>query len=102
MPRCAPRYDPRILGYITAAEDVSQPMAETCRQIAAYAESLGLPRPSYSHLRRFVRAERDRVEAERARSAAIRRILAEVYGELYAGGTVDPYELADRIRTAGA
>ena len=33
-------------------------MAETCRRVGEAAEQLGLPRPSYVHLRRILRAER--------------------------------------------
>lgn len=77
-------------------------MAETVRRVADYAEALGLVRPSYSHLRRHVRAERERAEADRARRAAIRKIVADVYVDLTVGRVVDAYEVAERVRRANA
>jgi hypothetical protein len=58
MTGSAPRYDPRILAAARKLDDKSQPMAEICRRIGNAAEELGLPRPSYVHLRRIIKAER--------------------------------------------
>jgi len=58
----APRYDPRILASIRRLDDTSESIAQTCRKVGEAAEALGLPRPSYVHLRRIVKAERQRAE----------------------------------------
>ena len=77
-------------------------MAETCRRIGAYAESLGLARPSYSHLRGFIREERLRAAAEKRRKEELAKIVADVYVDLMTGRrVVDAYQVADRIRRAG-
>ena len=96
----APRYDPRILELARLLDDDSKPIAETCRRVAAGAERLGCPRPSYVHLRRFVRAERDRREAERARRRELLAIVGDVAFDLHRGKLVDAYEVADRVRAA--
>lgn len=75
----------------------TQPMAETCRQAARYAESLGLARPSYVHMRRFLRELRDEREAERARREAIGRALADAAWTVAAGRVPHAYELAERV-----
>jgi hypothetical protein len=98
----APRYDGRIIEAVRALDDRGEPMAETARRVGAAAAELGLPKPSYVHLRRLIVAHRDEQDAERARRAEIRRILGDAYLDLYRGRVVDAYELADRIREAGA
>ena len=40
-------------------------MAETCRRVGEMATKLGLPRPSYVHLRRIVKADRELRRARR-------------------------------------
>src|SRR5690348_6660022 len=54
----APRYEPAILALAYAFDDRNQPMAETWRRVGAAADALGLFRPSYPHLRRFIIAKR--------------------------------------------
>lgn len=60
MPAAAPRYDPRLLAAARTLDDERLSIAETCRRVGDEADRLGLTRPSYVHLRRIVRAERDR------------------------------------------
>jgi len=98
----APRYDPRILLAVRTLDDRTQPMAEIARRVGAAAAELGLPRPSYVHLRRLIVANREEGDAEKRRREEIKQIAAEVYFDLYRGKRVDAYEVADRIREAGA
>jgi hypothetical protein len=56
----APRYDARIVDAVRRLDDERVSMAETCRRVGDVAVTLGLPRPSIVHLRRLVRAERER------------------------------------------
>jgi hypothetical protein len=56
----APRYDARIVDAVRRLDDERVSMAETCRRVGDVAVALGLPRPSTVHLRRLVRAERER------------------------------------------
>ena len=93
MPASAPRYDPRILAAARELDDPEQPIAETCRRVGARAERLGLPRPSYVHLRRYI------VE-ERARRGAVREIIAEAYLDAMRSRVVDGYEILEQIREA--
>jgi hypothetical protein len=60
VPAAAPRYDRRLVEAARALDDRQDSMAETCRKVGAEADRLGLTRPSYVHLRRFIRAERER------------------------------------------
>lgn len=55
-------------------------MAETCRRVGEEMSRLGLPRPSYVHLRRYLRAERER-------RRELRELGADVSAQL-AGGLV--------------
>jgi hypothetical protein len=70
----APRYDPRLRRALAALDDRTIPIAETCRRLGAVAEALGVPRPSYVHVRRLV-------HAERRRRAAARFVVDAVLGE---------------------
>jgi hypothetical protein len=97
----APRYDPRILDAVRALDERSEPMAEISRRVGAAAAQLGLPRPSYVHLRRLIVAHREEEDAERRRREEIRRILGEVYLDMQRSRVVDVYEVADRLREAG-
>lgn len=99
--RIAPRYDERILSAIRRLDDRTQPMAETARRVGAAAAELGLPRPSYVHLRRLIVAHREEEDADERRHEEIKQIAAEVYFDLYRGKRVDAYEVADRVRDAG-
>jgi hypothetical protein len=97
----APRYDSRILELADALDDPDEPMAETCRRIAATAESLGLFRPSYPHIRRFLALKREAEDAARRRRAELRRIAADVYFDATRGFVVNAYDVAERVREAG-
>lgn len=97
----APRYDARIVELALALDDASQSMAETCRRVSAVVESMGLFRPSYSHLQRFVKERREEQQAARRRREELRRIAADVYLDATRGFRVDAYEVADRVREAG-
>jgi hypothetical protein len=52
MPASAPRLDARLIAATANADNGRRPIAETYRQVAAVAEHLGLPRPSYEAIRR--------------------------------------------------
>jgi len=97
----APRYDVRVLEFASALDDPAEPMAETCRRVGAVAESLGLFRPSYSHLRRFLAEKREDERAQRARQLELRRIAADLYLDAMRGYRINAYEVSDRIREAG-
>jgi hypothetical protein len=97
----APRYEPLIVELALALDDPSEPMAETCRRVAAVAESSGLFRPSYSHLRRFLVERRREEEVAQARSRELRRIAADVYLDATRGYRVNFYEVKNRVREAG-
>jgi len=89
----APRYSERIYDAVRALDDRNMPMAETCRRVGRAAERMGLPRPSYSHLRRFIVAERER-------QAAIRKVVSDVSADLLAGKVPHPFYVLDRIEDA--
>jgi putative intracellular protease/amidase len=101
MPAFAPRYDPRIVNAIRAFDDRTVPIAEVCRRVGRAAEALGLPRPSYVHVRRLVHAHRAAEDAERARKAALRAIAEDAATRVLLGRYVDVYALARQIREAG-
>ena len=100
----APRYDPRIVELARALDDAALPVAETVRRVGTGAELLGLYRPSYSHLRRFVVAERERQEVERLRREAVRQVVRDAALAALAGRALphdlvlDRLEEAERIR----
>ena len=83
VPQSAPRYDERLLRAIRRLDDESLPIAEVCRRVGERAERLGVPRPSYVHVRRIVRDERER-------RAELREIRNEVLGRLATGRVPDP------------
>jgi hypothetical protein len=97
----APRYDRRILEAVRALDDRTESMAEISRRVGAAAAQLGLPKPSYVHVRRYVVAHREAEDAERARRDEIRQILWDAYYDFMRSRVVDAYEVADRIREAG-
>ena len=76
-------------------------MAEISRRVGVAAAQLGLPKPSYVHLRRFIVAHREEEDAERARREEIRRILSDAYYDVMRSRVVDAYDVAERIREAG-
>jgi len=97
----APRYDRRILEAVRALDDRAESMAEISRRVGAAAAELGLPKPSYVHLRRYIVAHREEEDAERARRDEIRRILYDTYYDFMRSRVVNAYDVADRIREAG-
>jgi hypothetical protein len=97
----APRYDRRILEAVRALDDRTESMAEISRRVGVAAAQLGLPKPSFVHLRRFIVAHREEEDAERARREEIRRILSDAYYDVMRSRVVDAYEVAERIREAG-
>jgi 23S rRNA maturation-related 3'-5' exoribonuclease YhaM len=101
MVEAAPRYDRRILEAVRALDDRSESMAEISRRVGVAAAQLGLPKPSYVHLRRYIVEHREQEDYERARREEIRRIFFDVYLDVTHGKVVDAYEVADRIREAG-
>jgi hypothetical protein len=93
----APRYDPRIVDAVRALDDRGVSMAETCRRVGTAAERMGLFRPSYAHLRRFIKLERELQDAERERHEAMRELVQDVTTKLVIGRFVHAYEVADRV-----
>jgi hypothetical protein len=93
----APRYDPRLLEALGRLDDRNVPIAEVARRVGSVAAALGLPRPSYVHLRRLVLVERDREDAERARREDLRDLVDESARRLVVGLAVNPYVVADRV-----
>jgi hypothetical protein len=76
-------------------------MAEIARRVGVAAARMGLPKPSYVHLRRYIVAQRDEEDAELARREEIRRILADAYFDAMQSRVVDAYDIAEQIREAG-
>jgi hypothetical protein len=76
-------------------------MAEISRRVGVAAAQLGLPKPSYVHVRRYIVAQREEEDAERARREEIRQILYDAHYDFMRSRVVDAYEVADRIREAG-
>ena len=101
MVEIAPRYDRRILEAVRALDDRTESMAEISRRVGVAAAQLGLPKPSYVHLRRFIVAHREEEDGERARREEIRRILYDAYYDATRSRVVDAYDIAERIREAG-
>jgi hypothetical protein len=97
----APRYDRRILEAVRALDDRQESMAEISRRVGVAAAQLGLAKPSYVHLRRYIVAHREEEDAERERRDEIRQILFDAYYDFMRSRVVDAYEVADRIREAG-
>jgi len=91
----APRYDPRILAAIRRLDDKGEPIAQTCRKVGEAAETLGLPRPSYVHLRRIVKAERQRREETEG-------LVADLIGDVLAGRAPRLGPALERAREAEA
>jgi hypothetical protein len=98
----APRYDPRLVAALVDLDDRSLPIAEICRRLGDVAVSIGVSRPSYVHVRRLVRAKRDYEDLEREERNALRSIAGDVVANLVLGRSVDPYDVAERVRVARA
>jgi hypothetical protein len=65
--------DPRLAVLVGALDREEVPAAETWRRVCSAAERLGLPSPSYQHVRRLVRVERRRQQVRReARGVRVR------------------------------
>ncbi len=101
MVEIAPRYDRRILEAVWALDDRAESMAEISRRVGVTAAQLGLPKPSYVHLRRYIVARREEEDAQRARRDEIRQILYDAYYDFMRSRVVDAYDVAERIREAG-
>lgn len=89
MSASAPRYDRRLVRAIRRLDDESLPIAEVWRRVGAVAWKLGVPRPSYVHVRRIVVSERER-------AAELREIRNEALVGLVSRMAPDPVELALR------
>ncbi len=76
-------------------------MAEISRRVGVAAAQLGLPKPSYVHLRRSIISHREQEDAECARRDEIRQILLDAYYDFMQSRVIDTYDVADRIREAG-
>lgn len=98
----APRYDKRLVAALVDLDDRTVSIAETCRRLGDIASSMGVPRPSYVHVRRLVRAKRDYEDVERLQRDALRQIGGDVVTSIMLGRFVDPYDVAERVRTARA
>jgi hypothetical protein len=98
----APRYDNRLVAALVDLDDRTVPIAEICRRLGDIAVSMGVPRPSYVHVRRLVRAKREYEDVERAQRKALRRIGGDVVTSIVLGRYVDPYDVAERVRIARA
>ena len=72
---------PRLRELVAAFDEDDLPAAATWRLVSEAAASVGLPRPSYPHVRRLVIAERRR---RRAR-AELRDVLKEAASTIAAG-----------------
>ena len=66
------------------------------------AWSAGLVRPSYSHLRRLIHAERRRRATEQARREEVRAVLEDAFLRWMNGRFVDPDYVLDRLHRARA
>jgi hypothetical protein len=97
----APRYDPRILEAARALDDRGEPMAETVRRVGRVAAELGLTKPSYVHLRRYIVEFRAEQDTERARRQEIAKILLDTYEDAMYSRIIDPWLVEERIRNAG-
>ena len=89
MPASAPRYDRRLVRAIRRLDDETLPIAEVWRQVGEAAGRLGVPRPSYVHVRRIVVSERER-------AAQLREIRNEALVGLVSRMAPDPVDLALR------
>jgi hypothetical protein len=60
MLQFAPRVSAQLAAATANVDDGKRPIAETYRDVAAIAETLGLPRPSYETIRRLTHQLRAR------------------------------------------
>jgi hypothetical protein len=73
VPRSAPRLDSRLVAATARIDKSTESIAETYRQVAALAEHLGLPRPSYESIRRVAHEIR-----ARTRNPGIGEVLLDI------------------------
>ena len=98
----APRYDPRLVTLVAELDDRTEPIAEINRRVGVAALKLGLIKPSYVHIRRFVHEQRERDDEVRARREAVREVVTDVSAALLAGRVPTVYEVIDRLEDADA
>lgn len=58
MTRAAPRLPWQLVRALGRLDDPKRPVAETWRRAGAFADELGVPRPSYEQVRRLVERQR--------------------------------------------
>jgi hypothetical protein len=78
---------PRLRELVAALDEEDAPAAETWRLVSETAANLGLPRPSYSHVRRLVLDER-----RRRRARAVLRDVVKEAASTFAGGRVPGFD----------
>jgi hypothetical protein len=66
------------------------------------AAELGLPKPSYVHVRRYIQAYRAEQDAETESAREIRKIVYELYLDALLGRVINAYQVAEQIRNASA
>jgi hypothetical protein len=86
--------DPRLRALVAALDEEGVPAAETCRRVGAAASELGLIQPSYGHVRRIVRIERQRQELRRE----ARKVLAGAASTSAAGLVPSVVLVLERLR----
>ena len=69
---------PRLRELVAALDEDDAPAAATWRLVGETAAKVGLPRPSYPHIRRLVAAERRRRAAHQELREAIRDAAATI------------------------
>ena len=69
---------PRLRELVAALDEDGAPAAATWRLVGETAAKAGLSRPSYSHIRRLVAAERRRQRAQRELRDAVREAASTV------------------------
>ena len=69
---------PRLRELVAALDENGAPAAATWRLVGETAAKVGLPRPSYPHVRRLVAAERRRRAAHQELREAIREAAATI------------------------
>ena len=58
MPRSATRIPQRLYRALVELDDGTRPIADLAREVAALAEEIGVPRPSYERVRVLVKEAR--------------------------------------------
>ena len=81
-----PPVHPGFVGALRVLDEFDLPYAETWRMLRPVARRLGIPRPSYSTVRRICIAERER---KRRRKDELDRFLADVLAGKFPYVTVE-------------